>query len=61
MVIASGVQMLTAFCWNVWDGKSPASELTPSQQDRAIREMPSVLDYAGYVVCIDQYLRISCR
>ncbi|KAF3925097.1 hypothetical protein AA313_de0209372 [Arthrobotrys entomopaga] len=51
----TGVQMvlvmkLTAFCWNVWDGKFPDSELTPVQQDRAIREMPSILDYAGYVL-----------
>ncbi|KAK6541635.1 lysophospholipid acyltransferase [Orbilia ellipsospora] len=51
----TGVQMvlvmkLTAFCWNVWDGKFPDSELSAVQQDRAIREMPSVLDYAGYVL-----------
>ncbi|KAK6506947.1 lysophospholipid acyltransferase [Arthrobotrys musiformis] len=55
VVDISGVQMvlvmkLTAFCWNVWDGKFPDSELTPLQQDRAIREMPSLLDYAGYVL-----------
>ncbi|KAK6349693.1 lysophospholipid acyltransferase [Orbilia brochopaga] len=55
VVDITGVQMvlvmkLTAFCWNVWDGKLPASELTPTQQDRAIREMPSLLDYAGYVL-----------
>ncbi|EPS41199.1 hypothetical protein H072_4885 [Dactylellina haptotyla CBS 200.50] len=52
VVDITGVQMvlLTAFCWNVWDGKFPESELTPLQQDRAIREMPSLLDYAGYVL-----------
>ncbi|KAJ6264802.1 lysophospholipid acyltransferase [Drechslerella dactyloides] len=50
VVDITGVQMLTAFCWNVWDGKFPDSELSPHQQDRAIREMPSVLDYAGYVL-----------
>ncbi|KAK6362044.1 lysophospholipid acyltransferase [Orbilia blumenaviensis] len=55
VVDITGVQMvlvmkLTAFCWNVWDGKFPDSELTPLQQDRAIREMPSLLDYAGYVL-----------
>ncbi|EWC45084.1 hypothetical protein DRE_06223 [Drechslerella stenobrocha 248] len=55
VVDITGVQMvlvmkLTAFCWNVWDGQFPNSELTPFQQDRAIRQMPSLLDYAGYVL-----------
>jgi lysophospholipid acyltransferase len=44
------VMKLTAFCWNVHDGRLPESELSDFQKERAIRELPSLLDYAGYVV-----------
>ncbi|CAG5176041.1 uncharacterized protein ALTATR162_LOCUS8283 [Alternaria atra] len=43
------VMKLTAFCWNVQDGRLPDSELTEVQRDHAIRTMPSILDYIGYV------------
>jgi lysophospholipid acyltransferase len=43
------VMKLTAFCWNVQDGRLPDSELTQVQRDHAIRTMPSILDYIGYV------------
>ncbi|KAF2624046.1 MBOAT family protein-like protein [Macroventuria anomochaeta] len=51
----SGAQMvlvmkLTAFCWNVQDGRLPEAELSEFQKDHAVRTMPSVLDYAGYVL-----------
>lgn len=51
----SGAQMvlvmkLTAFCWNVQDGRLPDSELTDFQKEHAIRTMPSLIDYAGYVL-----------
>ncbi|KAF1983408.1 MBOAT-domain-containing protein [Aulographum hederae CBS 113979] len=53
-VDVSGAQMvlvmkLTAFCWNIHDGKLPDSDLTDFQKERAIRQLPSLLDYAGYV------------
>ncbi|TKA77586.1 hypothetical protein B0A49_01739 [Cryomyces minteri] len=44
------VMKLTAFCWNVYDGTLPDSELTDFQKERAIRELPDLLDYAGYVL-----------
>lgn len=43
-------KQLTAFCWNVNDGQSPKSDLADFQKQRALPELPSVLDYAGYVV-----------
>lgn len=43
------VMKLTAFCWNVQDGRLPDSELTDFQKEHAIRTMPSLLDYTGYV------------
>ncbi|EOA89241.1 uncharacterized protein SETTUDRAFT_37763 [Exserohilum turcica Et28A] len=44
------VMKLTAFCWNVQDGRLPDSELTDFQREHAIRTMPSLLDYTGYVL-----------
>lgn len=44
------VMKLSAFCWNVFDGRYPDSELTDLQKDRAIRTLPDFLDYAGYVL-----------
>ncbi|KAI9741824.1 MAG: lysophospholipid acyltransferase [Cirrosporium novae-zelandiae] len=51
----SGAQMvlimkLTAFCWNVHDGRLKPAEMTTFQKERAIYELPSLLDYAGYVL-----------
>lgn len=51
----TGVQMvmvmkLTAFCWNVWDGKQPDKDLNDYQKDRALRQLPTILDYAGFVL-----------
>jgi lysophospholipid acyltransferase len=43
------VMKLTAFCWNVQDGRLPESDLTDFQKQHAIRTMPSLLDYTGYV------------
>jgi lysophospholipid acyltransferase len=43
------VMKLTAFCWNVQDGRLPDAELTDFQKEHAIRTMPSILDYIGYV------------
>ncbi|KAF2738652.1 MBOAT family protein-like protein [Polyplosphaeria fusca] len=44
------VMKLTAFCWNVADGRLPDSELSEFQKEHAVRELPSLLDYAGYVL-----------
>ncbi len=41
---------LTAFCWNVHDGRLPEKELSDAQRERAIKGLPGILDYAGYVV-----------
>ncbi|KAK0711165.1 MBOAT, membrane-bound O-acyltransferase family-domain-containing protein [Lasiosphaeris hirsuta] len=54
VVDITGAQMvlimkLSAFCWNVADGTLPDSDLTDFQKDRRLRELPSLLDYAGYV------------
>ncbi|KAI4663230.1 hypothetical protein J4E90_003101 [Alternaria incomplexa] len=43
------VMKLTAFCWNVQDGRLPDSELSEQQRAHAIRTMPSMIDYVGYV------------
>lgn len=43
------VMKLTAFCWNVQDGRLPEAELTDFQKEHAVRTMPSILDYTGYV------------
>ncbi|KAL9121339.1 MAG: hypothetical protein Q9187_002105 [Circinaria calcarea] len=44
------VMKLTAFCWNVHDGRLPEKDLVDYQKERALRELPSLLDYAGYVL-----------
>lgn len=44
------IMKLTAFCWNVHDGRLPEKDLSDYQKERAIRKLPDVLDYAGYVL-----------
>jgi lysophospholipid acyltransferase len=44
------VMKLTAFCWNVHDGRLPESTLSDTQKDRAIKTLPSLIDYTGYVL-----------
>jgi len=44
------VMKLCAFCWNVHDGRLPDEDLEEFQRDRAIKELPGLLDYAGYVL-----------
>ncbi|EER28995.1 lysophospholipid acyltransferase [Coccidioides posadasii str. Silveira] len=44
------VMKLSAFCWNVHDGRLPENMLSEGQKHAAIRRMPSVLDFAGYVL-----------
>ncbi|KAL2020263.1 hypothetical protein VTK56DRAFT_8587 [Thermocarpiscus australiensis] len=50
----TGAQMvlvikLSAFCWNVADGVLPEADLSDFQKDRRLTELPSLLDYAGFV------------
>ena len=44
------VMKLTAFCWNVHDGRIKAEYLNDYQKDKAIYKMPDFLDYAGFVL-----------
>ncbi|DAA79374.1 TPA_exp: Uncharacterized protein A8136_0147 [Trichophyton benhamiae CBS 112371] len=44
------VMKLSAFCWNVHDGRLPDSQLSEAQKHAAIKEFPSLLDFAGYVL-----------
>ncbi|KAL4899712.1 hypothetical protein BDW74DRAFT_163183 [Aspergillus multicolor] len=44
------VMKLSAFCWNVHDGRLPQDQLSDPQKYAAITNFPSVLDYAGYVL-----------
>ncbi|KAG8630711.1 hypothetical protein KVT40_002330 [Elsinoe batatas] len=54
LVDITGAQMvlvmkLTAFCWNVYDGTQPAEHLDDYQKSRALKKLPNILDYIGYV------------
>lgn len=44
------VMKLTAFCWNVADGRQPTKDLSDYQKERAIQKLPSLLDFTGYVL-----------
>ena len=44
------VMKLSAFCWNVADGRLPDKDLSEFQKERAIKELPSLLDYTGYIL-----------
>lgn len=41
---------MTAFCWNVYDGRLPAGEMSDLQKEKALKRLPDLLDFAGYVV-----------
>ncbi|KAL2828289.1 MBOAT, membrane-bound O-acyltransferase family-domain-containing protein [Aspergillus cavernicola] len=44
------VMKLSAFCWNVHDGRLPQDQLSDPQKYAAITAFPSILDYSGYVL-----------
>lgn len=44
------IMKLTAFCWNVQDGRLAQEELADFQRERALTILPNLLDYAGYVL-----------
>ena len=50
------VMKLTAFCWNVHDGRLKPELMTDAQKERAVYEMPSILDYAGYVLYFPSFM-----
>lgn len=55
LVDITGAQMvlvmkLTAFCWNVADGRLPEQDLSDFQKERALKQLPNLLDFAGYVL-----------
>ena len=51
VIMSTSLQkQLTAFCWNVHDGRLPEKDLVDFQREHAIRELPGFLDFAGYVV-----------
>ena len=43
------VMKLSAFCWNIRDGKQKESELNDAQKERMLAKLPGLLDYAGFV------------
>ncbi|KAI5293648.1 lysophospholipid acyltransferase, partial [Ascosphaera acerosa] len=44
------VMKLSAFCWNVHDGRTNAAHLTPRQRYAALPALPPLLDYAAWVL-----------
>ncbi|KAG4301145.1 hypothetical protein PCANB_002436 [Pneumocystis canis] len=40
---------LSAFAWNVYDGQQNELTLNPKQKKYALKELPSLFDYLGYV------------
>ncbi|KAH6975890.1 MBOAT, membrane-bound O-acyltransferase family-domain-containing protein [Ilyonectria robusta] len=53
-VDVTGAQMvllmkLSAFCWNVADGQLAPDLLSDFQRDHMLKELPSLLDYTGWV------------
>nr|POE56521.1 lysophospholipid acyltransferase [Quercus suber] len=43
------VMKLSAFCWNVWDGRQKPEEINDAQKERALTKLPHPVDYAGFV------------
>lgn len=43
------VMKLSAFCWNVFDGRQTSKDLNSDQKERMLTALPSILDYAGFV------------
>ncbi|KAI6251183.1 Lysophospholipid acyltransferase [Erysiphe necator] len=55
VVDITGAQMiltikLTSFAWNVADGQLPKNSLTGPQKEKALECLPSVLDFAGFIM-----------
>ncbi|KAK5109450.1 hypothetical protein LTR62_007009 [Meristemomyces frigidus] len=50
------VMKLSAFCWNVWDGKQKTADLTDEQKDRMLTDLPNLLDFAGFVAFFPSFM-----
>ena len=50
------VMKLSAFCWNVHDGRLKPEYLIDSQKEHAIYEIPGFLDYTGYVLFFPSFM-----
>lgn len=44
------VMKLTGFCWNIYDGRLTQDDLADFQKERALPQLPSLLDFAGYIL-----------
>jgi lysophospholipid acyltransferase len=44
------VMKLSSFCWNVADGRLAEKDLSDYQKERAMKQLPNPLDFAGYVL-----------
>ena len=50
------VMKLSAFCWNVWDGRQKQSSLNDDQKERMLTSLPHLLDYAGFVAFFPSFM-----
>ena len=44
------VMKLTAFCWNVFDGRLPEQDLVEFQKNHLVKEMPDLLSYTAWIL-----------
>ncbi|KAL8710506.1 MAG: hypothetical protein Q9220_004939 [cf. Caloplaca sp. 1 TL-2023] len=44
------VMKLTGFCWNVYDGRLKQEDMADFQKERALPQLPSLLDFTGYIL-----------
>ena len=44
------VMKLTAFCWNVYDGRLPEKDLVDFQKNHMVKDMPNLLNYTARVL-----------
>ncbi|GAO45998.1 MBOAT-domain-containing protein [Saitoella complicata NRRL Y-17804] len=47
---------LSSFAWNIYDGRQSPSSLSSLQTDRALKAMPTLLDYLGYVFFFPSFM-----
>ncbi|EGG17545.1 membrane bound O-acyl transferase family protein [Cavenderia fasciculata] len=47
---------LTSFAWNYYDGQRASNELTPDQAKKAIKTLPSLLEFFGFVYFFPTFL-----
>ncbi|QSL66766.1 hypothetical protein MERGE_001152 [Pneumocystis wakefieldiae] len=47
---------LTAFAWNIHDGRQDLSTLTEKQRKYSLKQVPSLLDYLGYIFFFPSFI-----